>query len=108
MVQQDTTVVGAKRCRKDTFVHFLVALAAAGRPADALTAYEEMRRRLDDELGAIPSPELQAAHAAVLRGEAAAPAPAARTNLPHARSSFVGRERDVAELDRLLGEHRLV
>ena len=84
----------------------LTALAAGGRPADALAAYEEMRRRLDDELGAIPSPELQAAHAAVLRGETAAPA--ARTNLPHARSSFVGREREVAELDRLLDEHRLV
>ena len=67
-----------------------------------------MRRRLDDELGAIPSPELQAAHAAILRGETAIAARAARTNLPHARSSFVGREREVAELVRLLDEHRLV
>ncbi len=79
--------------------HHLAALAAAGRPADALAAYERMRRRLDDELGAIPSPELQAAHAAVLRGE---PAERPADNLPHARSSFVGREREVAEVAALL------
>jgi predicted ATPase/DNA-binding SARP family transcriptional activator len=90
--------------------HRITALAAAGRPADALAAYEEIRRRLDDELGAIPSPELQAAHAAVLRGDAgkASPPPAHRSNLPHARSSFVGRQREVEDLSRLLDEHRLV
>jgi len=85
--------------------HHLAALAAAGRPADALAAYERMRKRLDEELGAIPSRELQAAHAAVLRGD---PPERPSDNLPHARSSFVGREREVAEVASLLGEHRLV
>src|SRR6201999_1780765 len=42
----------------------LRALAAAGRGAEALESYEQVRRRLDDELGAVPSPELQAAHLA--------------------------------------------
>ncbi|MEA2131658.1 MAG: hypothetical protein QOJ85_4549, partial [Solirubrobacteraceae bacterium] len=93
--------------------HHIAALAADGRPADALAAYERTRRQLDEELGALPSAELQAAHAAVLRGDAppvAAPAPGAngRTNLPHARSSFVGREQPVAEIGALLCEHRLV
>ncbi|MEH3052665.1 MAG: BTAD domain-containing putative transcriptional regulator [Patulibacter minatonensis] len=36
----------------------LRALAAAGRSADALRAYEALRRQLDDELGAVPSAEL--------------------------------------------------
>ena len=54
------------------------ALHAAGRQADALAAYERMRAALDDELGATPSAELQAAHLAVLRGEVAAPPPRGR------------------------------
>ncbi|MDO9356653.1 MAG: BTAD domain-containing putative transcriptional regulator, partial [Solirubrobacteraceae bacterium] len=48
----------------------LRALAAAGRSADALEAYESMRQRLDDELGAVPSAELVAAQLAVVTGEA--------------------------------------
>jgi DNA-binding SARP family transcriptional activator len=46
----------------------VTALAAAGRQADALLAYERTRTLLTDELGVDPSPELQAAHLAVLRG----------------------------------------
>jgi len=44
------------------------AVAAAGRPAEALTLFEGVRARLADELGVDPSPELRAAHLAVLRG----------------------------------------
>ncbi|GIH20662.1 AfsR/SARP family transcriptional regulator [Rugosimonospora africana] len=57
------------------------ALAAAGRIAEALECYVAVRARLVAELGTEPGLELQAAHQAVLRGEAgpaqasAAPAP---------------------------------
>jgi predicted ATPase/DNA-binding SARP family transcriptional activator len=85
------------------------ALAAAGRQADALAAYEEVRTALDDELGAMPSAELQAAHVAVLRGEATpARRQRARGNLPAARTSFVGREADLERGAALLAGHRLV
>ncbi|MEU9419158.1 BTAD domain-containing putative transcriptional regulator, partial [Streptomyces sp. NPDC048272] len=42
------------------------ALDAAGRPAQALAAYEDVRRDLADRLGADPGPELRALHAALL------------------------------------------
>jgi predicted ATPase/DNA-binding SARP family transcriptional activator len=96
------------------------ALATAGRAAEALDAYEQVRLRLDAELGAVPSADLRAAHLAVIDGSAgatasSAPIPAApraapprRTNLRHALTSFVGREDEVERLDALLAEHRLI
>src|SRR4051794_25926877 len=86
------------------------ALHAAGRQADALAAYERIRGRLDEELGALPSSELQAAHVAVLRGERATPAAAAppRTNLRAQLTSFVGREAELERIGSELREHRLV
>jgi DNA-binding SARP family transcriptional activator len=45
------------------------ALSEADRPAEALILYERTRQTLADELGADPSPELSASHAAVLRGQ---------------------------------------
>ncbi|MFD3424058.1 AfsR/SARP family transcriptional regulator [Streptomyces decoyicus] len=45
----------------------LRALRAAGRTAEALAAYEEIRTGLADRLGADPGPELRALHAELLR-----------------------------------------
>ena len=50
------------------------ALCAAGRPAQALEAYEDLRQTLADRLGADPSAELSALHLAILRGEPVVPA----------------------------------
>lgn len=93
----------------------LEALARSGRPSEALAAYEQVRARLRDQLGADPGPELQALHLRLLRREVVADPrptpvatpPARRTNLRAALTSFVGRE---ADLDRALtgiGSHRL-
>jgi predicted ATPase/DNA-binding SARP family transcriptional activator len=88
----------------------VTALAASGRQADALRAYERTRERLADELGVDPSAELQAAHLAVLRGQVdpAPDAPARRTNLKAQLTSFVGREEEVARVGKVLEENRLV
>jgi DNA-binding SARP family transcriptional activator len=48
----------------------MLALYADGRQADALEAYQDARRYLDDELGLDPSPELQELERAILNQEA--------------------------------------
>jgi DNA-binding SARP family transcriptional activator len=45
------------------------AYQLAGRGAEALAAFQVVRRRLRDDLGADPGPELRAAHQRALRGE---------------------------------------
>jgi len=70
------------------------ALSAAGRPAEALTEFDTARRLLADELGADPSAELTAAHQALLH---ATEAPAPR-RVPAPLTTFVGRERELAQL----------
>jgi DNA-binding SARP family transcriptional activator len=86
------------------------ALRAAGRPTDALDRYAVIRRRLADEVGTDPGPELRALHRAILRGDIeprpAAPAgPAARAvpaQLPADVPGFAGRTDHLAYLDSLL------
>lgn len=45
----------------------MITLAACGEQAAAFAAYEQMRRRLDDEFGVRPGPELADAHLRILR-----------------------------------------
>ena len=87
------------------------ALAATGRQADALAAYEALRTRLADELGIDPGPEVRAVHLEVLRGEiapAAVPAGRTRTNLRAQLTSFVGRTDEVAQVGKALQAYRLI
>ncbi|MGH3401808.1 MAG: BTAD domain-containing putative transcriptional regulator [Streptosporangiaceae bacterium] len=55
----------------DERVHarLMVALAATGQQAAALAVFEELRERLDQELGVRPGPELAEMHVRVLRQE---------------------------------------
>ncbi|MFD0206973.1 MULTISPECIES: BTAD domain-containing putative transcriptional regulator [Saccharothrix] len=87
----------------------LRALYRSGRQHEALAGYDDLRRRLADELGVDPSPELAALHRAMLEQDADLAPPVRPTaNLPNPLTPLVGREHDVAEVRRLLGEHRLV
>ncbi|MDX3093514.1 BTAD domain-containing putative transcriptional regulator [Streptomyces sp. ME19-03-3] len=95
----------------------LRALREAGRGADALAAYEEVRRELAHTLGTDPGPELRALHAELLdppppaRTAAPAPPPGSPPRRGNARArltSFVGREADLSAIAADLGTARLV
>ncbi|WP_179167527.1 BTAD domain-containing putative transcriptional regulator, partial [Streptomyces sp. 13-12-16] len=88
----------------------LRALRDTGRTAEALAAYEDVRRLLADRLGSDPGTELRALHAELLR-----PGPAAGTragappgNLRARLTSFVGREADIETIRADLAAARLV
>lgn len=85
------------------------ALYAASRQSEALASYEELRRRLAEELGLDPGPELAALHQAILRQDPSlAPEPVVRSNLPAPLTGLIGREAALAELGTLVGGARLV
>ncbi|MFE3515992.1 BTAD domain-containing putative transcriptional regulator [Streptomyces sp. NPDC059166] len=93
----------------------ITALRDAGRTAQALAAYEEVRALLADRLGTDPGPALRALHTELLHQEAPAPeaprpARAAKRqgNLRARLTSFVGREADIAALGEDLTRSRLV
>ena len=79
--------------------------AASGRRQQALAQYQLLRQQLDAELAAEPDPETRSLYRELLAPE---PATDARSNLPHPLTSFVGRERERAEILRLLERVRLL
>ncbi|MBO3746547.1 winged helix-turn-helix domain-containing protein [Streptosporangiaceae bacterium NEAU-GS5] len=91
------------------------ALYADGQQAAALTVFEEVRRRLSEELGADPSPALAAIHLAVLRGDPAltgatesSAGPPAHHGVPAQLTPLIGRTAELAGVSALLDEGRLV
>lgn len=80
----------------------MLALTRSGRQAEALEAYREARRRLVEELGLEPGPELREAERRVLTGEAAAATETPKRweapRLPTPLTELVGRERDLEAL----------
>jgi len=84
------------------------ALYGVGRQAEALAGYERIRDALADELGVAPSDELAAVHLAVLRQNPDLLPTVTATPVRAQLTSFVGRVDELAGVDKLLGEARLV
>ena len=88
----------------------LRALHLAGRPGEALASYDEFRRRLADEQGLDPGPELVALQRAILvRDPALSPRPARRrSNLPAPVTELIGRDGAVRDVRAAVTTGRLV
>jgi predicted ATPase/DNA-binding SARP family transcriptional activator len=100
--------------------------AASGRRQQALAQYHHLRGALRRDLEAEPDPQTARLYRALLRGEAdpdppeqelgpqppraqrAPRAEPARHNLPIALTSFIGRDRELPEVARLLDRNRLL
>jgi DNA-binding SARP family transcriptional activator len=92
---------------------YITALYRSNRQADALAAYQGLRERLADELGADACAELQELHAQILRGEGFPAEPVAAyaepveprypspppAQLPAPDGLFLGREAELLDLD---------
>jgi len=92
----------------------MMALAGTGQQAAALEVFENLRHRLDEQLGVRPCPELTEARQRVLRQQIpaparpatvrpTAPAPTVPRQLPPAIPHFTGRADELDALTGLLG-----
>jgi predicted ATPase/DNA-binding SARP family transcriptional activator len=102
--------------RESGYRQLMTALAENGRRNEALRQYETCRERLMDELGVEPAAETTTIFEQIKAGESSGPKQASRArflldkpervrhNLPSQTTSFVGRDREMRAVVRLLQE----
>ncbi|MGW0031592.1 BTAD domain-containing putative transcriptional regulator [Streptomyces sp. NPDC003314] len=109
-------MVNAEPLHEGLHARLILALASCGEQAAALNVFNRLRDRLDDELGIAPSAEVRDAHLRVLRQQLPLappperPAPPGHTapagplpaQLPATAGPYVGRRRQMRELDALV------
>lgn len=121
LVGELRTLIDQHPLRERLWRQLMQALYRCGRQAEALRAYSELRGLLGAELGIDPSPELQRLEGAMLLqkpelewrgtggGVATVSGSAARSHtLPVPRSSFVGRDEELRELEKLTATAAIV
>ena len=115
LVPELEQVVADRPLDERIWAQLMLALYRSGRQADALAAFQRLRRTLVAELGIDPGRELRDLETAILRQDPALdpPAPAAGparalprvpvpAQLPPAVAAFAGRGAELASLDTLL------
>ncbi len=123
LVGELESLVAVHPLREGLWTLLITALYRAGRQADALAAFRQVRHHLADELGLDPGAELRALEQRVLRHDEALdpdvrqvrataagrarPQPA-RGNLPGLSASLIGRQSDLAVVTELVAGRRLV
>ncbi|HWI60372.1 MAG TPA: BTAD domain-containing putative transcriptional regulator [Symbiobacteriaceae bacterium] len=106
VVNTARVAITADRLREGPYRHLMMAYGSLHEPALALSAYEECRSALSEELGLEPEPATKALRDEILHAER--PSQAARHNLPTPVSSFIGREKDLTAVRQMLTGGRLV
>jgi DNA-binding SARP family transcriptional activator len=118
LVDQLTALTAEHPTRQRLTRQLMLALHHAGRTADALHGYQQLRRHLADELGIDPDADLHALYLTLLRGHASqsrspersfpdnasGEMPVTPRQLPAPTRDFVGREAELKELSRLADE----
>ena len=115
LIAELSRLVSQYPLRESLWVRLIDALYRAGRRADALAAYQQVRTILRDDLGIDPGEQLQALHQDVLRDVQASEQsrPTAQVmNAPHQlppdNIKFVGRQNELAQLTRLVADTQSV
>ncbi|MGP3998586.1 ATP-binding protein [Streptomyces sp. 8N706] len=89
---------------EEVLAELLRGEAATAGPSAALTRYEAYRRELREAFGTDPGAGLKAVQQELLRGEA----PVTRHGVPHEPNPLLGRDEDIAAVERLLRVSRAV
>ena len=104
LVAELRSLVAEHPLREPFWRHLMLALYRSGQQAEALSAYQDVRTNLADELGLDPGPELKTLHQQILRAEVS---PGRRRQvprqLPAGVRNFVGREEELRLLDKASG-----
>jgi predicted ATPase/DNA-binding SARP family transcriptional activator/Tfp pilus assembly protein PilF len=105
--------VEAEPLRESSYLRLMQAHAGAGNRGEALRAYDRCRRVLAEELGVNPSPSTEAAYVALLGQEPeppapTTPAPAPAPGLPLPLTRLVGRDDELAAIEKALAGARLL
>jgi predicted ATPase/DNA-binding SARP family transcriptional activator len=118
MIGDLEAAAAAEPWRERRWAQMMLALYRCGRQADALAAYQRMRRHLAEELGLEPSEQLAELEQAILVHDAWLNAPPSkvvdvgagggRGNLPAPISSFIGRDQEASVVRKLVKQRRLV
>ncbi|MEV6243115.1 BTAD domain-containing putative transcriptional regulator [Lentzea sp. NPDC051838] len=93
-------LVVAHPFREAFWAQLMLALAESGQQAQALSAYQEVRTLLADELGVDPGADLRSVHQQVLSGSVRVRGPVPR-QLPVAVPRFIGRSAELGALGSL-------
>ena len=103
-------IIAREPYRESAYVLLMKALAGAGNVGEALRAYNRCCEVLDRELATSPSRSTRDAFLALVRKAESEQAddPVARTNLPAALSTFVGRTEHLVALRARMASNRLV
>ena len=115
LVAELRTLVEAAPLRERRWRQLMLALYRSDRRAESLRTYQRLRTVLGTELGIEPGPEAVALEEAILFDDQAlllSDQPRQPeipfTPLPDPGTSFIGRDREIAEIDDLLERHPLV